>query len=200
MFQLSQSALDATGACVVLTGGCEPTVNSMVHLAKAAQEQVRSRCFRCQAPTRVWCACCRSVPYCGRKCQRAAWKEHRSECLPSATRAPFVSLFRMVEPIESSEYDPASLLRRRCYTQIVVFRPSTRYTDALRVMGLQDQPVIFIPVDRSTATTGGDHTNSPQDRLCDCVVPSSVLCVCRRAFGTTELTAPIRSAPAPLRK
>jgi len=71
--------------------------------ARFAQQTVRSEaskdktaervCSQCGSPHNLFvCSQCKIVNYCGRKCQKEAWKEHKKVCMPP-------------EP-EEGKYDP----------------------------------------------------------------------------------------------
>ena len=52
------------------------------------QPQAAAACAACgAADAGMMCGRCRGVRYCGRSCQGAHWRTHRSACLPAAAAA-----------------------------------------------------------------------------------------------------------------
>lgn len=63
----------------------EPTIHTMMQLAQHCLNSVTSTCFACHKPCNLRCSGCKSMRYCGVKCQRRSWRKqgHRRECIRS---------------------------------------------------------------------------------------------------------------------
>ena len=68
---------------ILMSGmGVEMGIGSDFRVRKTLLENLpKTSCFVCGKQSNIhWCANCRSVAYCGRKCQKKHWKKHKKVC------------------------------------------------------------------------------------------------------------------------
>ena len=157
------------------------TLNVMSQLVKEEMQTVSMSCGECHNPAaNRRCIQCKSIVYCNKQCQRAAWKAgHRDECNSEEHARSFIGVVHMTNPLPTYDLITNKKYMKQigeqlCTPALYVFHPFATVDQMMTVLGVDPENMFQLSLDLPITDKGEVSVNT---YLCDYLSPCRTVCI-----------------------